>query len=223
VTRAAARFNHQTVNIHNFNFRHDLFEDRLRQIEENFAEKFKDVLDLVSEIETGIKNAIEELRPEDVAHRIELFEEYDLVQKYKNELNSIDEDSQACDEGSSWLEKQRGHLIEYAANTICKGDLHMEIPDRDRSNPHSIQLFCQDLDSYFRWLEHYIRLSAPPKKIPDGVISFIFPRSIYIKAFILIRDNIISQKSDISETGTTMLAMYIDRFLIEETHHSLEY
>jgi hypothetical protein len=146
-----------------------------------------------------------------------LLEKYNLVQQYKEELESIDEDSQACEEASKWLDKNRKQLISYALGHIFNSDYQLKQFSNVQASRETAQSFQQDLDAYLRWLGHYLHMGTPPADMPKGVIRLGLPKETYIFAFVTIRNDRIAPSFGLSELATAMLTSYINRFLIKRS------
>jgi hypothetical protein len=216
VTREEAHFvSAQALYSQTFILQNQFLEDRVNKLENDFREKFDGISILVDNLESSLKQKIDQLQPEDLHNRFTLLEEYSLIQKYKEELDSIDEDSQACEEASRWLDKNRNHLINYAFKHIFSKNYQLKQFTGIHVDKETAQLFCQDLDSYFRWIGHYLHMATPPKEIPSGVIRLCLPKEMYIEVFKIIRDDKLSTTSGLSERAVIMLTSSINRFLIK--------
>ena len=210
-----ALFNSQAINFQAVFYRNDLFEDRIRKLEEDFRNKFKSISTLVNDLESSLKRTIDELQPEELSRRVNLLEDYNRILTYKEELESIDEDIQACEEASDWLDKNRKQLISYVVGNIFSDGYRLKKFNGVQVSKEAAKLFCQDLDSYFRWLGHYLRMGTDPEEIPSGVVSLTLPPQIYIEAFQLIRNDRVSMSFGLSTRAVTMLTSYINKFLIK--------
>lgn len=190
-------------------------EDRVFKLEKDFKEKFESISILIDDLEGSLRRAIEQLKPQELDTRVALLEEYNRLLKYKDELKAIDVDVQASEEASNWLDKNRQPLIKYVRSQIFDDDFKLRRFSNLQASREVIQLFCQDLDFYLRWIGHYLRMACPPKEMPKGVIALVLPLEIYIEAFRLIRNDKVSMSSGLSERAVTMLRSSINRFLIK--------
>jgi hypothetical protein len=216
VTREEARFvSAQTLYSQTFVLQSQFLEDRVNKLENDFREKLDGISILVDNLESSLKQKMDQLQPEDLHSRVTLLEEYNLVQKYKEALDSIDEDSQACEEASRWLDKNRNHLINYAFKHVFNRNYQLKQFAGINVDKETVQLFYQDLDSYFRWIGHYLHMATPPKEIPSGVIRLCLPKEMYTEVFKIIRDDKVLITSGLSERAVIMLTSSINRFLIK--------
>jgi hypothetical protein len=209
VTREAVRFVNQTYILQSH-----FFEERIFKLESDFKSKFNGIAILICNLENSLKQTIDKLQPEELTSRVSLLEEYHLVQKYKNELVSIDEDTKACEEASEWLSQNRPSLINYVLGHIFDHDHRLRQFSEIKVSRESIRSFAQDLDSYLQWIGHYLGLASPPKEMPNGVLNLNLPRELYVEAFKTIRNDKISMDSGLSKRSVIMLKSSINRFLI---------
>ncbi|MEM9814800.1 MAG: hypothetical protein AAF827_00065 [Cyanobacteria bacterium P01_D01_bin.6] len=215
VTIGEACFANQEYNIGAVYFQNNLFEERILRLEEDFRSKFRSISALIDDLEISLKRTIDELQPEELARRVDILEEYKRISEYKEELESIDEDSQACEEASRWLDRNRKQLIGYVVENIFDDKYSLKRFKEVQVSAEAAKLFCQDIDSYFRWLGHYLRMGITPEDMPRGVISLALPSQIYMEAFKLVRNDKVSMNCGLSGRAITMLTSYINKFLIK--------
>lgn len=187
----------------------------MRRLEEDFKEKFNSISLLVNSLEISLKQMIDQLHPEELENRVALLEEYRRVLEYKEELESIDDDIQACEEAADWLDRNRKQLISYAIEQIFCDGYRLRKFGGIRIEQEVAKFFCQDLDSYFRWIGHYLRMGTDPEEIPKGVISLVLPPQIYLETFQIIRNDRVAVGYGLSERAVVMLTSYINKFLMK--------
>jgi hypothetical protein len=190
-------------------------EERVLKLEETFREKFDSISILVEALENSLKHTIEQLKPEDVSDRLALLEEYSRIQQYRDELVEIDRDVRASEEAANWFDKNRRQLISYAQGHIFSDSYTLKRFAKVQVSREIINLFCQDLDSYFRWIGHHLRMGTTPREMPKGIIALVLPPEIYTEAFKIVKEDRVLTKFGLSARAVTMLRSSINRFLIK--------
>lgn len=190
-------------------------EERVLRLENDFRQKFDSLSVLVNGLESSLKYAIDRLKPDDLSNRLALVEEYNRIQQYRDELEAIDKDVRASEEAANWLDKNRAQLINYARGHIFCKNYTLNKFTKPTVNQELINSFCQDLDSYFRWIAHHLRMGTRPQNLASGVIELLLPPDTYIEAFKIIRNNKVLETFGLSKRAVTMLRSSINRFLIK--------
>jgi hypothetical protein len=217
VTKGAAPFInnvHSIINVRNVIFDSFILEDRLKRLEQEVRKNFDAVRSFVADLEVEVSK-LKKLESLDPTKLIALIEQSRLLEEYKQELDSIDNSMQASEQASFWLEKNRRNLVLYTRDNMFNRDYSLRNFANSYTNQQTVQLFCQDINLYLRWIGHYLHMSMVPQEMPKGVIGYVLPSEIYIEAFKLVRNKISVKTSGLKAESVTMLRSYINRFLIK--------